>query len=247
MGQIVFITGTDTGAGKTVLTALLLAHLRRRGVAALAMKPFCSGSRRDVRLLSAVQNHELPLEIVNPYFFSEAAAPLVALRKRNRVIPKQEVIDRIRDVGTNCDRLLVEGSGGLLVPLSEDYTVADVITGLGCPVILVGRNRLGIINHTLLTVEALRQRKVPIAAVVLTGSERDTVATRTNVRLISELVAPLSVFEVPYLAGNLSAARAINRKETKIQKLLAGILKKATFAPAFGTVGRRTRVRDKNG
>ena len=86
LAKTIFITGTDTGVGKTVLTGLLLHHLREKGVRALAMKPFCSGSRRDVKLLKALQNSELTDDEINPYYFKEAVAPLVAARMHHKII-----------------------------------------------------------------------------------------------------------------------------------------------------------------
>src|SRR5579859_1790852 len=131
--KIIFITGTDTGVGKTVLTALLLYHLRleRRGHSkALAIKPFCSGSRADVNLLQSFQPGELSDDEANPFYFREAVAPLVALRKSRRKIALKEVLRRIETVKNKCDCLLIEGSGGLLVPLAETFSVADLIVQL---------------------------------------------------------------------------------------------------------------------
>src|SRR5581483_3100804 len=85
-GRILFITGTDTGVGKTLLTAMLLHHLRVAGRRTLAMKPFCSGGRDDVELLHALQDGELTADEINPFYFSEPTAPLVALRRRHRDI-----------------------------------------------------------------------------------------------------------------------------------------------------------------
>ncbi len=103
MRKIIFVTGTDTGVGKTLLTGLLLCHLRRRGVNALAMKPFCSGGRNDIELIQALQNHALPDEEVNPFYFPEPLAPLVAARKHRRRISLSQVLRSIERVETQCE------------------------------------------------------------------------------------------------------------------------------------------------
>src|SRR5579862_6832824 len=107
--KIIFITGTDTGVGKTLLTALMLHHLRQAGVHALAMKPFCSGGRGDVRLLQSLQPGALSDAEMNPFYFAKPVAPLVA-QKGWRAIRLREVIKKIGEVQRQCDCLLIEGS-----------------------------------------------------------------------------------------------------------------------------------------
>src|SRR4051812_49414340 len=121
MSKIVFITGTDTGVGKTVVTALLLRHLRESGVKALAMKPFCSGGRSDAELLAALQEGEVSLDEVNPFYFSKPLAPWVAVKyeKGRKQVPLKTVLTKIFELKNRCEVLLIEGSGGLLVPLGE--------------------------------------------------------------------------------------------------------------------------------
>src|SRR2546429_4432134 len=94
----IFITGTDTGVGKTVLTGLLVTHLRNQGTDALAIKPFCSGSRADAKLLQAIQDRELTLEEINPFYFPEPVAPLVAARLHRRAITLRQVLAHIERV-----------------------------------------------------------------------------------------------------------------------------------------------------
>src|SRR5690348_12102994 len=248
--KILFVTGTDTGVGKTVATALLLCHLRNSGARALALKPFCSGGRGDARLLCDLQDGDLTLNEVNPFFFPEPVAPLVAARQRKQPIPLQAVVRHIDSVvrhlrgpsGESCSHqksktkkqnyLLIEGSGGLLVPLGEGYTVRDLIARLACEVVVVSRNQLGTINHTLLTVEALQrapraQRFVvrPQAPVVggaafMDSAARD-VSRRSNAAILSQLLAPVRLIGVPFLGRNCEAIPAMKKNAKKIQKTLA--------------------------
>src|SRR5437867_2176078 len=113
--KIIFVTGTDTGAGKTLLTGLMLHHYRQAGLHALAMKPFCAGGRGDIELLSSLQNDELAADEINPFYFTEPIAPLVAARRHRRTIPLNEVLARVQKLENRCERLIIEGSGGLLV------------------------------------------------------------------------------------------------------------------------------------
>src|SRR5688572_7760332 len=138
MSAKVFITGTDTGVGKTWLTVRLLEALRAGGLRALAMKPFCCGGTADLEAYEAVQGSELPRAQLNPYYFPEPVAPLVAARKHHRRIPLDEAVHRIDEAAARCDLLLVEGAGGLFVPLGPRYSVAHLIGRLKCPVVVVG-------------------------------------------------------------------------------------------------------------
>ena len=222
--RILFITGTDTGVGKTVLTALLLGHLRQQGLHALAMKPFCSGDRADASLLHSIQDGELTLEEVNPFFFEEPVAPLVALRQHNLSIPLQEVLQRVSHAATRCERLLIEGSGGLLVPLGEGYSVCDLIAKLDCEVIVVSRNRLGTINHTLLTVGALQEAGLTRLTVVMMDQASSDHSTASNKLILGELLGQVPLHSLGFLDGNASRTEALKRAEKIFEKTLALIL-----------------------
>lgn len=221
--KIIFVTGTDTGVGKTILTGLLVYHLRTQGVHALAMKPFCSGGRGDVKLLRAMQDGELTEEEINPFYFPEPVAPLVSARKWKRSIALSEVIRRIKEMAARCECLLVEGSGGLLVPLGEGYLVSDVIKRLKCKVIVVARNRLGTINHTLLTVKTLRELNVNNLTIALVEAGKKDVSTKTNGRVLGDLLAPIAVREVVFLGKNASKIGVLKKSHKKVKKTLAQI------------------------
>jgi dethiobiotin synthetase len=224
LARIIFVTGTDTGVGKTLLTCLLLHHLRQSGCHALAMKPFCSGSRADTEFLHSVQDGELTPDEITPFFFAEPLAPLVAARRHHRLIRLPDVLRRIRRVTGRCQCLLIEGIGGLMVPLAKGFTVRDLIARLGCEVIVVACNRLGTINHTLLTVDALQHIGIRTLKTVLMSSTEGDFSTGSNSRILAELLAPTLVLPVPFLGANLLRIEALQKSRKKIQKSLARIL-----------------------
>jgi len=216
-----FVTGTDTGVGKTVFTGLLVRHLRTTGLHALAIKPFCSGSRADVRLLRAMQDNELTEDEINPFYFPEPIAPLVSARQRKRLISLVEVVRRIKAIAVRCEGLLIEGSGGLLVPLGEKYLVSDLIKRLDCEVVVVSRNRLGTINHTLLTVGALKRLGVKKIAVALMETGKKDASAKTNGRVLRELLKPIQLYGVEFLGKNASKSGVFKNSHRKVKKTLA--------------------------
>jgi len=219
--KIIFVTGTDTGVGKTLLTGMLLCHLRRRGVDALAMKPFCCGGRKDVDLIQALQNHALPDEDINPFYFPEPLAPLVAARKHRRRISLRQVLRSIERVEAQCEWLIIEGSGGVLVPLGEDFSVADLIAKLHCEIVVVGRDRVGTINHALLAVRSLQHVTNQRIKLILMGQKRRDLSAFSNGRILGELLAPIPVLTVRFLGENAARQKAVEKNQQKIKKVLA--------------------------
>jgi dethiobiotin synthetase len=222
MGKIIFITGTGTGVGKTIFTGMLVHHLREQGVHALAMKPFCSGGRGDVKLLRAMQDAELTEEEINPFYFPKPVAPLVDARRSKRVISLAQVIREIKKLAGRCECLLIEGSGGLLVPLGEKYLISDVIKRLNCEVIVVARNQLGTINHTLLTVEALKRFGVKNIAVALVGTSKKDASVEKNGAVLREFLGGIEVREVAFLGKNANEIGVLKKCVKKMKKTLAG-------------------------
>lgn len=224
--KIIFITGTDTGVGKTMLTALLLRHLRAGGYRALAMKPFCSGGRGDVRLLQSLQRGELSDAEMNPFFFGAPVAPLVELKKARRDVRLKEVVASVRRVEKKCDLLLIEGSGGLMVPLGENYLVEDLIAQLKCRVIVVARNRLGTINHTLLTVARLRQKGLKngeIRVALMENSALDA-SSRTNKAVLEALLGGIEVISMGKLAGGKRFFTGEKPTKSDLRKALSRLI-----------------------
>ena len=207
-----------------MLAASLAQYLRSKGARALAMKPFCSGGCDDVKLLQSVQPGELSGEEVNPFYFPEAVAPLVSARKHRRKITLTEAVRRIRAVERRCDILIVEGSGGLFVPLGENFMVADLIRALKCELLIVARNRLGTINHALLTVEAARKlRPQKMKVVLMDCGDRDE-SIATNFEILRELLAPIAIMEYPFLGQKALDSQGFPRKQKILEKVLARVL-----------------------
>jgi len=189
------------------------------------MKPFCSGGRGDVDFLRAAQDDELTANEINPYFFEEPIAPLIASRKSRRTIRLQDVLRAIAGLTRRCQCLLVEGSGGLLVPLGEGYSVLDLISKLNCQVIVVARNRLGTINHTLLTVRALQRVGIRALSVVLMATKPADRASRYNGKILAELLGLVPLHQIGFLGENILSAGALKKNCKKIKKSLALILR----------------------
>jgi len=224
MSRIVFITGTDTGVGKTLLTGLLLHHLRQRGCHALAMKPFCCGTRADVQFLSAIQERELTLDEINPFFFEKPLAPLAAAREQHVSIKLPAVLRHISSVAKRCEWLLIEGIGGVMVPLGDGFSVLDLIANLSCSTVVVSRNKLGTINHTMLTMDAMQHAEIKRLKVVLMASQERDFSSDSNGRILSELLASTPLVPMPFLGRNAVQIPALKRSENKVKKTLARIL-----------------------
>ena len=225
MSSTIFVTGTDTGVGKTVLTSLLLLHLRQRNVNALALKPFCSGGREDVAMLQALQPGILADDEVNPFFYSEPVAPFVATRSTTTAPVSLRYIRRyIRQMEARADLLIVEGAGGLMVPLEKKLFIADIVEDMQCSVVVVGRNQLGIINHTLLTVEALRARKVSKVSVVLFDVRKPDVSSKNNMQVLRKLIPSVPFFSLPRFRENVNKINGLVAVEKKYRKTLAQIV-----------------------
>jgi dethiobiotin synthetase len=219
--KILFVTGTDTGVGKTVLTAMLLAFLRERGGRVLAMKPFCSGAREDARLLHGLQRGCLTLDEVNPFYFEKPLAPAAAGQGRGQNMPLKAVLGKIHAAADRCDLLLVEGVGGVMVPLASDYTVRDLIGRLECKTIVVCPNRLGTINHTLLTANALQDAGIKEFTISMMGVKNPDISAASNPRMIRRMLPSTPVFCVPYLGNRAGTAGGVKRNVKYLKIMLA--------------------------
>lgn len=188
-----FITGTDTDCGKTFVTSLLVRSARAAGVDVIGAKPICCGPRDDVENLWSANGGVEPLDALNPVWLRNPAAPRACELLGEPPADFGAAVAAVRSLASSHTHVLCEGAGGWLVPLRAGFTIADFALELGWPVVVVARNKLGVLNHTLLTAESVRRRGLPLAGVILNDAEGvDDVATATNAEVLEEsLGAPL--------------------------------------------------------
>jgi dethiobiotin synthetase len=196
-----FITGSDTGVGKTVLTVLLARHLRAGGVRVRAVKPLCSGGRDDAAALRVAQGGELTLDEINPWHFRAALAPLVAARRERRKVRPADVRRFLREAAAKADVLLIEGAGGLLSPLGEDFDARDLIVPFWATPLIVVPDRLGAINQALLVVSSLPAAVAPRAQIVLSATVTPDGSARTNLGILGEKLGKERVHHLPRLSS----------------------------------------------
>lgn len=202
-----FVTGTDTGVGKTVVAAALCAALAARGERVAAFKPVVTGLDEapeagwppDHELLGAAAG--VSPDAVSPVRFGPPVSPHLAAELAGATIEPRALVDAARSAAAGADAVVVEGVGGLLVPLTLGYSVRDFARDLGLPVVVAARPGLGTISHTLLTVEAARAVGLRVAGVAMTPWPAEpTVMQRSN-RATVERLAGVEVATVPELAG----------------------------------------------
>lgn len=168
-----FITGTDTNAGKTYVTALLTRAFRRAGHSTVAIKPIASGSWIDSEILSRAANHLLTPQELTPFFFKTLLSPMQAAPLEGKVLHPPSILLFIEEMKKKFSSLLIEGVGGWKVPLTYDFTTADLARAINFPVLLVVRNRLGAKNHTLLALDSIRGYGLPCAGLILNHLPED--------------------------------------------------------------------------
>ena len=182
-----FVTGTDTDCGKTYVTALLVQAARAAGVDAIGAKPFCCGPRNDVEILAAASGGVESLDAINPVWLKTPAAPRACALLGEPRADVSRALTGICDLAAKHEQVFCEGAGGWLVPLTDKLTIADFATDLGWPVIVVVRNKLGALNHSLLTLESIRARRLPLAGIILNDADgMDDEAKRTNRAVLEE-------------------------------------------------------------
>ena len=176
----IFVTGTDTGVGKTIVAAGIAAAMRLRGINVGVMKPVHTGSRvirgkmrpDDSLFLARAASSVDPVELITPFMFREPAAPYVAAKEHNMVIDVGKITDCFNEICLRHDYVIVEGIGGVLVPVTIDFYVADLIKMLNIPVILVTRPDLGSINHTMLSIHCLKTKEIHLSGIVISNCKK---------------------------------------------------------------------------
>lgn len=208
-----FITGTDTGVGKTVATACLLSLYRKHGLNVGVMKPIETGvdpecssaANSDAKFLMEIAQSADPLSEVCPVRLKTPASPYQAARMENCPIDIDRIINGFHQLAGKYDHMLVEGVGGLLVPLEPKYLISDLIRDLGLPLLVVSRNTLGTLNHTLLTLRAAHEAGIEIWGVILNRTKaggKDSIE-QGHADIITELSGVPVLGEIPFL-GQIS-------------------------------------------
>jgi dethiobiotin synthetase len=218
----IVITGTGTGVGKTLLTALLAVFLRLDGHRVAALKPICSGNRDDARRIAAALAGELTLEEINPWHFRAPIAPVLAARREHRRVTLAQLVAHARRFRDRVDWLLIEGAGGLLSPLADNADARDLLVALRARPILVGLNQLGVVNHLRLTLAALPPAARAGAMVGLMSPEKPDAATRTNAPLLAEYFPADRILQLPWLGPSPDAEAAL--KNPRVRQGLARML-----------------------
>ncbi len=200
-----FITGTDTGVGKTLISCALLHGFAAQGKRAAGFKPVAAGCdeddhNEDAKALRAASTMQLAYGQVNPYCFPRPIAPHLAARHVGVRIEMQRILTTYEELDCQADEVIVEGAGGFLVPLNEERSFADLARELDIPVILVVGMRLGCINHALLTDLALAQHQVACAGWVANVLDADMPALQENIDALRERLAAPLLGVVPYMA-----------------------------------------------
>lgn len=212
MNHGIFITGTDTGVGKTLVAAAFALHLKKRGVSVGVMKPIETGtvagkdSRSDAARLQSIIESQEPLGAICLYSFELPVAPLTAAQLSGQPI-NLDTIKKIYTLLSNqYECMVVEGVGGVHVPITRNANVMDLVKQLRLPVVIVGRSGLGGINHALLTIDALRRKKIPMIALVLNRTEpvRSALARaqeRSTIEILRKQAGIPVLGPLPYESG----------------------------------------------
>ena len=203
MKQAFFVTGTDTGVGKTHVACKLIADYVAQGYKVVGMKPVAAGCElvdgewvnEDVLKLEAASNVQAPRELINPYSFKEAIAPHIAAKNAGVEIEVEKIVQAYHQLSSMADVVIVEGAGGFLVPLNEKENIADLAAALAIPVILVVGMKLGCINHSVLTVEAIKARQLSLHGWVANQIDPEMTFLQENIQAISKQLQLAPIFE----------------------------------------------------
>jgi dethiobiotin synthetase len=203
-----FVTGTDTGVGKTLIACAMLLQIARSGLSAVGMKPVAAGCTRtddgafndDVEALRAASSVQVPLEWVNPYLFDAPIAPHIAAANEGRSIDLDIIREAFRRLCDSADAIVVEGAGGFCVPLDDRHDTSDLACRLGLPVVLVVGMRLGCLNHALLTQEAIATRGLTLAGWVANCIDPGMREVQANIKTLRRKIAAPLLGTVPFMA-----------------------------------------------
>lgn len=192
-----FVTGTDTGVGKTLISCALLYGFAAQGKSVVGMKPVAAGCdadelNEDVKLLRAASNILASLGQINPYSFQHPVAPHIAARTAGVNINFDRILESYKELTSQAEVVIVEGAGGFQIPLNNTQDSADLVAALALPVILVVGMRLGCLNHALLTMRAIQDCELECAGWVANVVDADMAALDENIQALQQRIdAPL--------------------------------------------------------
>lgn len=238
----IFVTGTDTDVGKTVIAAGLAGLFKEKGLKVVVMKPIQTGAiKREGELVPKLVSLDIEfaiktsgvtedINLLNPYCLEPPVAPLVASQLTGVLIDIKKILAAYTELASRYDIIIVEGAGGILVPILNDYLMIDLIKDLGLPVLIVTKPSLGTINHTLLTIKQLQSENIRVLGVVINGYKEDEagISERTNPQIIEDLS------KVPIL-GIIPYSSEISLEKSKPGNIVE-LLKEKMRIDVFGTV-----------
>ncbi len=214
--QAFFVTGTDTGVGKTLIASALVYQFAQAGYQSIGMKPVAAGVdtlagetvNEDVSALMSASNVDAPLSLVNPYLFTPPIAPHIAAQQVGHSIEINHILYAFNQLKNLAEVVIVEGAGGFYVPLNDTQTSADLVQALNIPVILVVGMRLGCLNHALLTQHAILAKGLKIAGWVANVIDADMPYLQENVQSLSARIHAPCLGVVPWLNRHESQANS---------------------------------------
>jgi len=202
----VFVTGTDTDVGKTVVAAGIAGAMRRDGIDVGVMKPIATGVPRknsiksaDAELLAKLSGSKDPDDEINPVFLPLPASPFAASKILDIDVKLESIFSAFRRLSEKHGFVVVEGIGGIMVPIRKDYFVIDMIKEMKLPVLIVSRAALGTLNHTLLTVKACKESGLDISGVVINGLRSNSKVETTVGEIIHELTGVFVIGNIPFV------------------------------------------------
>ena len=207
-----FITGTDTGVGKTFVAAGLIRAMKEQGIDVCPMKPAETGCRvskgrlisDDTLKLIQESGVDEPIDVINPYRFRKPLAPSVAAEFEGGNFKKRIVLDAYKQLAIKHEMIIVEGAGGIMVPLYKRYLFLDLVKDLNLPLMIVARSGLGTINHSLLTIEAARKKGIKILGVIMNSAikSKKDISCKTNPEVIAQIGKVSILGIIPHIAGS---------------------------------------------
>lgn len=200
MRRAIFVTATDTNIGKTVMASAIALGLKERGIDCGVMKPVqCAGN--DAAFLKKISRTRESLDVINPFYFKRPLSPHLASRLEKRRVSIKKIIRCYELLRKRHEFLIVEGAGGLLVPVTEKFLIADLIKKMNLEIVIVARAGLGTINHTLLTIEAAKSRGIGIVGVIFNQNSKGkiTICEKDNPLIIYKRSRVRNLGFIPFL------------------------------------------------